>query len=115
MNGLAETIAMNERAVTAAAAHRPCSAHINHRGDDGITTIILHSASHRDTMCVTWDEEFQREFFLATLEMYGITLDQVDNETADPAALDKVVESYWGLYPRPEQHTIPGYLDAEDA
>lgn len=116
MNGLNEINQMNNAPQGLAPGKRRCSIHINHNQGGDITSAILHSASHRDTKFVDWKEEFQRGFFLATLKLKGVTLEEVVAESQDTEvldAIDEAVESYWGYGEQPDQTTIPGYDEAE--
>lgn len=114
MRGYGEIVAENERGLPKTTRRR-CSIHVNSSQGGGIVSVILHSASNRDTKFIDWKSTFQREFFRAVLDMYDVDIGTLKDETADPDAIDKVVESYWGYYPQPEQKNIDGYAEAEDA
>jgi hypothetical protein len=77
--------------------------------------VILHSARSRCTKYIDLAHKFKREFLRRTCEKYGAEFDTLTSErwnTIDSDALDKVVESYWGHYPQPDQPSTPGYYEA---
>ena len=79
-----------------------------------VKAVILHSASNRSTKHIDFSSEFRREFFRRVCELYDVSLDSglLGWGSADPDSLDKVVESYWGYFPQPDQETTPGYDQA---
>tara|TARA_R110000824_G_scaffold116346_3_gene267729 strand:+ start:2419 stop:2916 length:498 start_codon:yes stop_codon:yes gene_type:complete len=111
MNDLKVINAINASATSnGTVPKRRCSLNIIRTDGGDVVSVILHSARYRDTKCVSYrEDEFQREFFLETIELFGVCLeDLLDHKdgtyTVHDDLLDEIVESYWSG-DRPEART----------
>ena len=113
MYSIEEIKSMNSKPAPAPPKRR-CSVCNVKSAEGPAKAVIIHSASNRDTKYIDFSSEFRREFFRRVCGSYGVSLDSglIDWGSADPDSLDKVVESYWGYFPQPDQETTPGYDEA---